>query len=547
MDSLHIERLDARYHLPPSRLSSRERLDRLLRASLDQALTLALDRVGIMEHETLCLRYLHVPVRINLAESDAAFIHVWSESFAKGIRKLLDADHGEGVLLYRSRAQALLDFATSVARGKLEHAWAWRQMGLATIGQGDSEAEVVAELVRCLANERLYIVPVMRSLARLDYLHRLAVRISGRQWQMLAHNALSGMGVGDRLQLDESLIRQLRESISGRNYTATPSEVTHSKLSQQLRERSLIAQSMMHHPQAYADDPIGRFVQAVFVVLEVEPMLLRGDHEEALRILIGLSRSMPPVAQHRARDESLFAHAEESHDASHEISTNHEKLHGRGDATDHGIDSVATNNKAQVDSRQSGFARRPPAGDVRGKYDVESSDAAPFDLRSQGRSHFGGLLLLLPLIERLGIPQQIVRHPALKQRSMRGVLQRLACALIDVDGNDAAVLAFCGLPPDADPSWSDETPWTEMETALISAWRRHIADTLRELLNRGAASGEKILHEVCRRRARIVTDPGWFEIWFSLDDVRTDFRRVGLDLDPGYLPWLGVVMKFFYE
>ena len=33
----------------------------------------------------------------------------------------------------------------------------------------------------------------------------------------------------------------------------------------------------------------------------------------------------------------------------------------------------------------------------------------------------------------------------------------------------------------------------------------------------------------------------------SLDDVSTDVRRVGLDRDPGYVPWLGVVVKFVYD
>jgi hypothetical protein len=44
-----------------------------------------------------------------------------------------------------------------------------------------------------------------------------------------------------------------------------------------------------------------------------------------------------------------------------------------------------------------------------------------------------------------------------------------------------------------------------------------------------------------------VAHPGWLEIHFSLDDVATDLRRAGLDLDPGFLPWLGVVVRFVYD
>jgi hypothetical protein len=48
------------------------------------------------------------------------------------------------------------------------------------------------------------------------------------------------------------------------------------------------------------------------------------------------------------------------------------------------------------------------------------------------------------------------------------------------------------------------------------------------------------------RRAELRIDPGWIEARFDLDDVSIDVRRAGLDLDPGYLPWLGAVVRFTY-
>jgi hypothetical protein len=56
-----------------------------------------------------------------------------------------------------------------------------------------------------------------------------------------------------------------------------------------------------------------------------------------------------------------------------------------------------------------------------------------------------------------------------------------------------------------------------------------------------------LLDRICRRRARVVADPGWIEVHLSLDEMSTDLRKAGLDLDPGYIQWLGVVIKFFYE
>jgi len=42
-------------------------------------------------------------------------------------------------------------------------------------------------------------------------------------------------------------------------------------------------------------------------------------------------------------------------------------------------------------------------------------------------------------------------------------------------------------------------------------------------------------------------EPGWIELVLPLDSVDTSVRRLGLDLDPGWLPWLGRVVKIRYE
>jgi hypothetical protein len=57
----------------------------------------------------------------------------------------------------------------------------------------------------------------------------------------------------------------------------------------------------------------------------------------------------------------------------------------------------------------------------------------------------------------------------------------------------------------------------------------------------------ELLDLVCRRQARLLADPGWIEIHFSMGDVDTTVRRARLDLDPGFVPWLGVVLRFVYE
>src|SRR5205823_4110043 len=41
-------------------------------------------------------------------------------------------------------------------------------------------------------------------------------------------------------------------------------------------------------------------------------------------------------------------------------------------------------------------------------------------------------------------------------------------------------------------------------------------------------------------------DPGWIELRLATEEISVELRRAGLDLDPGWLPWLGAVVRFAY-
>jgi hypothetical protein len=170
-------------------------------------------------------------------------------------------------------------------------------------------------------------------------------------------------------------------------------------------------------------------------------------------------------------------------------------------------------------------------------------------VRRRAFTRFGGLLFLLGLMEALRLPEEMFADPALRARTFRWMLHRVALALApDAEAGDAAVLAVAGLlPDDAPPSEGEDEP-RDAESEAVAGYAARVAEELKERLRdwqeEPAAS---LLRFVCRRRAEIVADPGWFEVRLSLDEVTTEIRRAGLDLDPGYLRWLGAVVKFVYE
>ena len=162
----------------------------------------------------------------------------------------------------------------------------------------------------------------------------------------------------------------------------------------------------------------------------------------------------------------------------------------------------------------------------------------------EGHTEYGGLLLLTPLLPisgALALLQDTQLWPA---DALPQTLHALALRLWPLAADDAAALAFCGLPPGAPPP--APLPLNALqESALVEARRcvlRHLALRLPADETEARAIGR-----VVPRRARISADPGWIDVHFSLRDVSTELRRAALDLDPGFLPWLGLVLRYRYE
>jgi hypothetical protein len=184
-----------------------------------------------------------------------------------------------------------------------------------------------------------------------------------------------------------------------------------------------------------------------------------------------------------------------------------------------------------------------PTAGLRGKAREPSAylnDDAPVAVTRRALTRCGGLLFLLHPVEELNLPEEILARCA--RRPFRWVLHQLALALAPVEPDDPAALAFAGLLPDAVPPSHDEEPPTEAERAFIATLVQRIQAMLEERLEE-----RPVVAFVCQRAAEIVADPGWIEVRLSLTDVSTAIRRVGLDLDPGYVPWLGAVVRFIYE
>jgi len=74
---------------------------------------------------------------------------------------------------------------------------------------------------------------------------------------------------------------------------------------------------------------------------------------------------------------------------------------------------------------------------------------------------------------------------------------------------------------------------------LVAQWARSLDDALPD-------APAPRLTWVCQRPGRLKIEPGWIELHLDMDQIDTRIRRIGLDLDPGWVPFLGAVVRIRY-
>ncbi|HKP81941.1 MAG TPA: hypothetical protein VJT69_07980, partial [Pyrinomonadaceae bacterium] len=478
---------ETKYRLPHSARAERPRLDELRTKVVDRAFSMAFERVGLADDAEVCLRNLSTKVSLSLHSSDQSLVAHWSTVMADEIVRAIGNASSLRAVVYHSRRQALIDFAISVSRGDLRRAWAWRQMGFWQSRNGINEGQAVFELVHSLCSEPAMIVPALRVLAEAGSLPPMAECLTEEQCVALAFAALSEIGASDLL----------RES------SAPPSARAVREARKLINSSLLLRAIMSSHWVNEASDQERRSIAAL-AIAEVEPALLKTAIAPAVIKII-----VDSCAQASIHEDNWSAP-----DSEHSANTNSVAL--VVDQPDH------------------------QPSDTNG-------DLKPVDLRTRVLTRWGGLFFLCGVLEDLNIPDIILDHPLLSRRPFSWVLHQLALNLVAIAPDDPAALVFAGRPVKAKPPSSEEEPASLQEAEALREIVTAIDERLSSILDFQDEPPANVIDFVCHRRAEIVADPGWIELRFSLDDVSTELRRAGLDLDPGYVSYLGFVLKFAYE
>ncbi len=484
--------------------------------------------------------------------TDAELVAGWAKAIGHAVRAT--AIPGGDVVRFASRAHARADLIVSVLAGDRERTWAWQLLGLWPAGNWP-DAEAVSRTVAAAVGEQPgALVALVIAAARaaqlgrfIDYVGPPALaEFTWRAWLAAGGSArprAAGQdGAGDAALTDRlvALLHQRSEIIASalRLPAARLAAPARSDGSGPITASGPAAAS---GPATMSGSPVrpGPLAEALaaLAVLEVEPAM--AAHPGTWTAVSRTARELLRIAADEPRPRPATPDAAPQPD------------HPPGEATAEPAQPAIRSRSPRPEPP----ASRPDTGPdgARAQLRSPTEDAAALIPPSTGAATcWGGLLFLLSIVAELGIPASVTAEPGEYGVGFRPVLhelgrQLLARAAPDADPagpDDPALLAFCGLSPGSDAPRPPEPHAGER----IGAAADSVVAALRERLPgldsyRGDSA---LLLSVCRRHAVIQADPGWIDVDLRLDEVSVDVRRAGLDLDPGYLTWLGCVVRFRY-
>jgi len=527
MSDIHIQRFQYRARIrgaPAERL----RIDRAMAEMLDGGLESALLHAGVDMDEEICIRRFVTRAKLDLARSDLQLTADWSNAWVDALRTVLQ-DGGDNVVRYRSRLHVLVDIARCILRGDDSRAWAWRQLGVWS-DTSPRSADAFIELSHVLVRHPSAVIPVCRVLANERVLGAWIARLPGTQLRALSRAALRAVNadvgaVTARADAPDFDISSVAPPVGAPG--AGHSRSVHSRIVRTMAASPLEAELRPVASAGNARD------LAALIVLAAEPAALRaGGARELLNdvgraLLEAVTRSGEVVDADRASAAPVRGGRQS-------VAVPHSLPAGQPEpATAHAANAAAR-----------------PASPEDETPDAARADASPTlapqnSSRLHAHTGFGGLMYLLWLIEPAGVLDAVDPDRPLAVRGLRWVLRQIGRQLVSLDGNDPVLDAFTGTMPDARDAAAAE-PATPAEAADIAVLANCMVELLRERLHEPVQARDLLLETLCRRPADIHFEPGWIELHFRLDTATTVIRRSGLDRDPGWVPWLGTVVKFAY-
>jgi hypothetical protein len=511
MSDAVIDRFAARFRLPADPAAAAERraaVEGPLSTLIDEHLDAALARLDTGS-EIVLVRRLAAPIRLGRGVTSWQAGVLWGEAIAAALERRLREPAAGEILRFARRLDALVAFVEAALAEEPGRDWAWRQLGfLSPASTPASATDRKLAIPSALTGEPELLAPALRRLASRGCLPELAQALEAEPIDGLVAAAAAAIGIALERGEAEPGLAWIPEEDSLPAAAST-------------RAGQAFAQAIRLAAGASAS-----WARLAALVLEAHRLMIgRVELETLAAKWLAFAQASPsprtePRRRSPARDDGRAAAAPpEARDI--------------GAAPAGGVHADAP--PRGMPDPEPGPERRPSRASRAAAADTDGSRRPG---PSPAWTAFGGLMLLAPTVVESGAADALFDVD--EEEVLRGRLHALALRLHEgLTPNDPAVLAFAGLRQ------FDEPPPEAAEPLIVQAAADAIAAHLAERLPEWAGPG--LVARVVERPATILAEPGWIEVRFDLADVSPEIRRAGLDLDPGYLPWLGLVLKYRYD
>ncbi|MFK0044418.1 hypothetical protein ACIQU4_09980 [Streptomyces sp. NPDC090741] len=539
-----IERLSATLrHDPGAPPPATDRLRGPLRHAVAGPLETALRALDLPPGHW-CLARLDLSLGLDLDRPVPALARDWSEAVAAAIERTVREGRAgaPGALVhYRHDVELLADAVAGLAAGRRERLWAWRQTGILRPGDPAPQASPGPALLAALERH-----PEQAAAAVLRGAEQCGLAALDRAWGRDGWQRLAALVTGTGRPAPE-------EPPAG-----WPPDPETRALARTLLAGSGLARLIRASRLRPAEPVLAAW--AVLVLAETDPAALerpaarpglRGLLAQGLRVLSGGATRPEPEPGSWLRElpgRGAGGNAGDAEPAGSASADGGAEAPPGRDAPPQGPPAA---DPPRADAGGSGPGPGgPAAGDTAAPAPVRPVPPEPAPDPADGAATgWAGLLFLLATAPEAGLPDRALDEPALAARPLPWALHAAARALVPgIVPGDPAALALAGLAPDRAAALLRAPAATPREQdavdALAADWARATAARLGD--ERYAQDPFGAVLAVARRPGRITAETGWIEAVLAVADTDPALRRAGLDLDPGWLGWLGAVVRYRY-
>lgn len=501
MTQVRIDQFLRRYKIPAAEQGLKTGIDRLSEGFVRDYLPVALSQVGVADDELVCIRELSCRLSYRPHLSDEAIFRDWLEVLISHLDGLISQLSSPGFIRYPCLTEALINMGKRISVGDMQDVWAWHQLGV--IGHPNvSSKEALNQWIDYLAihpDHMLAVLPVMVKNLGLKTLVT-NTRMDTQSLARLTEVALLHLGI--KLNWGDLIIRNQANVHTAKFSARTLSEVQKKTLLALLSDGLPGQQILPEHGlwEQLTEAQQQSLVKAAFWLITSQnsydgaaPKLSKLAIESGLTNLIIELQSL-----RRADIQSTPAKAPE-------LALLHSSL------------------------------QQP----------VQESE----ELIPQLASKFGGLVFLLNMFESAGVIKRLEKE-AFATCPFGPLLAHLCGALLPQSRGDVVVDIVTGQVFEK-PRDRQKLELSAEQHDVLTTLAKDLKGQIYRCLNEGEIGSEiaceKAFLQMVHRRASIELQPGWVKVLLQLDGVDTQVRKAGLDLNPGFVPWLGYVVMIHYE